>query len=119
MPLDRLVIIKHTQPGYFDMHGEYVEGGSIPYQVWAELRDANFTDLAGVEGQVDRGTKTYRTRYLPLLASVSSRALTLSDGSVDDQNAVIDYSIDDFREVVGRASALRRRFHDFTILYVP
>lgn len=117
MPLDRPIVISFAQPGMFNEHGEYEDGHTVLFSVWAELRDANFTDLAQVGGQQNRGTKTYRVRYLELLGQASSRALTLNDGTRDENNAVIEYSIDDFREVVGRGSTMRKRFQDFTVLY--
>ena len=117
MPLDRPITISFVQPGTYNEYGEYVPGHTVKFPAWAELRDAAFTDLPGVAGQQDRGTKTYRTRYMPLLARASSRSLTLNDGSYDENSVEIEYSIDDFREVVGRGSPIRRRFFDFTILF--
>ena len=117
MPLDRSVVITFAMAGVYNQYGEYVPGRVVRFAVWAELRDSSLTDIAQQRGQLQRGTKVYRTRYLPDLELAPTSALTLNDGSVDAFGMTIAYSIDDFREVVGRGSAQRRRFMDFTILF--
>ena len=117
MPLDRSLVITYTGAGHRNEHGEYVDGRVIRFVVWAELRDSSLGDNPTQAGQLQRGTKTYRTRYLPDLELAPTSALTVNDGSLDAASNPIEYSVDDFREMVPRGAPMRRRFHDFTILF--
>ena len=113
--LDRQISIVYAAPGTFDEHGEYVPGADRRFNVWAQLRSQTGTDGPTVAGQRATGTKTYRVRWFSVIADVQSQYLTVYDGTLDGQRAIVEWNVTDFREVAGNFT-MRRRFFDLDVL---
>ena len=111
--LDRLITITHAVPGSRNQYGEYVEGVSTDYRVWAELMPHELTDEAQQGGVATTARRKWRIRWLPAVRPANTVHLSVTDGQrYDDDGSLIpwQWSVENLIEDVGRAGQYRERW---------